>query len=352
MEIIKSQKSKINSFDFKNAVFGHEFTDHMLICNYKNNNWNEPKIIPYGPINITPAMMALHYGQIVFEGMKAYKDLNDNVFLFRPEKNFERFNQSCIRLAIPTIPKNIFINGVKTLVDLERNWISKEIGTSLYIRPFIFASQELLSAKISTEYKFIILCTYANNYYNKPLKVKIENHFSRSTPGGVGYTKTAGNYGGSFYPTKLANKEGFDQIIWTDSCTHTYIEESGTMNIMFRIKDTLLTPVLSDTILNGITRDSLIKLAKYNQIKIIEKKISVNEIYEAYKNLTLKEAFGCGTAVIVNQFEMIGYKNKILKFDLLNKNSFAQKLKKEMLNIQYNISKDIFDWKVFVEKRI
>lgn len=352
MKITRVQKSKIYSFDFENAIFGNEFTDHMLVCNYKNKNWELPEIIPYGPINIKPSIMALHYGQIVFEGMKAYRDINDNIFLFRPEKNFERFNQSCIRLAIPPIPKEIFINGIKTLVDLERNWISKKIGTSLYIRPFIFASQELLSAKISQEYKFIILCTYANDYYNKPLKVKIADYFSRSTQGGVGYAKTAGNYGSSFYPTQLANKEGFDQIIWTDSCTHTYIEECGTMNIIFRIKDTLFTPPISDRILNGITRDSLIHLAKHNNIKIIEKKISVNEIYEAYKKSTLKEAFGCGTAVVVNQFQCIGYKNKILKFNLLINNSFALKLKKQIMNIQYNISKDIFNWRVLVKKQL
>lgn len=352
MKITKVKQSKIHSFNFQNAIFGHHFTDHMLICNYKNKTWYSPEIIPYGPINITPSIMALHYGQIVFEGMKAYKDNNDNVFLFRPEKNFQRFNQSCTRLAIPTIPKEIFIDGIKTLVDLERNWISKKIGTSLYIRPFIFASQALLSAKISEEYKFIILCTYANDYYNKPLKVKIADYFSRSTQGGVGFAKTAGNYGGAFYPTQIANQEGFDQIIWTDSYTHTYIEECGTMNVIFRIKDTLFTPPISDTILNGITRDSLIQLAKYNHIKIIEKKISVHEIYEAYKNSNLKEAFGCGTAVIINEFQIIGYKNKILKFNSLNNNSFASKLKQEIMKIQYNLSEDIFNWRLFVKKQL
>lgn len=351
MKIKNIKESRIHSFDFKNAVFGNSFTDHMLMCTYDNNKWNTPKIVPYGPINFTPAIMALHYGQSVFEGMKAYKDLNNNVFLFRPEKNFERFNKSCIRLAMPEISKEVFIDGIKLLVDLDRDWVPTEIGTSLYIRPFMFASEEFLSARISNRYEFVVLCAFANNYYSKPLKVQIANHFSRSTIGGVGYAKAAGNYAASFYPTKLANQRGFDQIIWTDSCSHNYFEESGTMNIIFRIDNTLFTPSISETILDGITRNSLIQLAKYNNIEVVEKRISVDEIYHAHKNSSLKEVFGCGTAVIVNRFSEIGYEKETLKLPILDDNhSIAQQLKIQMLDIQHNISQDIFEWKVLVEK--
>lgn len=351
MKITRVKKSKICSLDFERAIFGNNFSDHMLVCTYEKNNWNEPEIIPYGSINFTPAIMALHYGQSVFEGMKAYKDANNEVFLFRPEKNFHRFNKSCVRLAMPEIPKKIFLDGIKILLDIDRDWVPKKIGTSLYIRPFMFASEEFLSARISNKYTFIVLSAFANNYYSKPLKIKIANYFSRSCIGGVGYAKTGGNYGASFYPTKLANQEGFDQLLWTDSCSHTFIEESGTMNIMIRINNTIFTPTISETILNGITRDSLIQLAKYSNIEVIEKKISVNEIYEAHKNSTLKEVFGCGTAVIVNRFSAIGYEKETISLPILDdKDSIAEKLKNQMLEIQHNISKDIFNWKILVER--
>lgn len=353
MKIKKIKNSKIDSLDIENDVFGKKFTDHMLICNYQNNQWEEASIIPYSHLNFSPSIMALHYGQCVFEGMKAYKDANSQVFLFRPEKNFHRFNESCKRLAMPEITKEIFLNGIYNLVNLDRKWVPNKIGTSLYIRPFMFASEEAIYARISNKYTFIVLCLFANNYYNKPIKVKIEQNFSRSVHGGIGYAKTAGNYAGSFYPTKLANLSGFEQIIWTDALSHNYIEESGTMNIIFRISNYLFTPPISDTILDGITRDSLIKLAKYNNIKVIEKKISIEEIYSAYKNNTLKEVFGCGTAVVVNRFSSIGYKDEILKLPIIeNKNSFAENLKNQMINIQYNLSKDIFNWMVLVKEKL
>jgi branched-chain amino acid aminotransferase len=351
MKITRIKESKIENFDFENAVFGNGFIDHMLVCTYENGKWNEPEILPYGPIEVTPAIMALHYGQAVFEGMKAYKDTQGEVHLFRPEKNFIRFNKSCVRLAIPEVPKEIFLDGLHSLVDLDRDWVPSKIGTALYIRPFIFASEELLSARIAQKYTFVILAAFANNYYSKPLKVKIADYFSRAATGGVGYAKAAGNYAASFYPTKIANEEGFDQIIWTDSATHQYFEESGTMNIMVRINDTIFTPPVSETILDGVTRDSIIQLASHNGIEVQQKRISVEEVYQAHKNGTLKEVFGCGTAVVVNRFSAIGYKEETLELpSLSDEESFAQRLKNQMLNIQYNLTEDPFGWRVKVEK--
>ncbi|MCB9202624.1 MAG: branched-chain amino acid aminotransferase [Flavobacteriales bacterium] len=353
MKITRTQKPKIDSFDFDNAVFGNGFSDHMLIATYENNKWSEPEIVPYGPLGMTPAIQALHYGQAVFEGMKAYKDENDDVFLFRPEKNFHRFNKSCKRLAMPEISEEIFLGGISTLIDLDRDWVPSKLGTALYIRPFMFASEELLSARPSTKYTFCVLCAFANNYYSKPLRVKIANHYSRSASGGVGSAKAAGNYAASFYPTRLVNEEGFDQIIWTDAATHTYFEESGTMNIMLRINDEIITPPVTETILDGITRNSLIQLAKKNGITVKEERVTVKEVYEAHKNGTLKEVFGCGTAVIVNRFSAIGYENETLELPIISdEESYAQRLKNQMQEIQYNLSEDEFGWRTLVERNL
>jgi len=353
MKITRINESKIKDFDFEKAVFGNGFIDHMLMATFENNKWSEPEIVPYGPIDVTPAIMALHYGQAVFEGMKAYKDNQGEVFLFRPEKNFERFNKSCVRMAMPEIPSEIYLDGLKTLVDLDRDWVPSKLGTSLYIRPFMFASEELLSARVSTKYTFVILGAFANNYYSKPLRVKIANHYSRSASGGVGFAKAAGNYAASFYPTKLANDEGFDQIIWTDSVSHQYFEESGTMNIMVRINDTIFTPPASETILDGVTRDSIIQLARHKNINVEVKQISVKDVQAAYKAGTLIEAFGCGTAVVVNRFSAIGYEDEVWDLpELSDEESFAQQLKNQMMEIQYNISEDPFKWRVNVEKKL
>jgi len=353
MKINKVLKSKLHTIDVNNVSFGSTFTDHMLICRYKNGKWEEPEIMPFGTdIGLSPATMAVNYGQACFEGMKAFKNENDEVFLFRPDKNFERINISAKRLAMPEIPKDVFMDGLQTFVDLEREWIPSELGKSLYLRPVLFASEEMLLARISEEYIFAILATVANNYYSNPLKVKIADHYTRAANGGVGYTKAAGNYAASFYPTSLARDQGYDQIIWTDSITHTYFEESGTMNVMVRINDTLITPPVSDTILNGVTRNSIIELARKNGIEVKEEKINKNDVYKAHKDGSLKEMFGVGTAVIVNRFSEVGYENESLQLPAIDeKDSFAAKLKQELLLIQSGRSEDPFGWRVKVEEK-
>ena len=289
MIIQKSSNPRISTFDPNNFSFGNTFSDHMVICEYEDGKWGEMKVVPYGPLLFSPAMMGVNYGQACFEGMKAYKDQDENVFLFRPEKNFERINKSASRLAMPEITKEMFIDGLKAMVDIDRDWIPHGDGLSLYIRPLIFATEEALKARISNKYMFAIVATPAKNYYTEPVSVKISDFYSRAANGGVGSAKAAGNYAASFYPTKLANDEGFEQVIWTVDSTHEFFEESGTMNVFVRINDTIYTPPTSEKILDGITRDSFIQHAKKTGIEVKIEPVSVKKVMEAFENNELKE---------------------------------------------------------------
>jgi len=345
MKIQKIEKSNILNIDFDNLTFGGVFTDHMFVCSFKKGEWTNPEIKPYQPISISPSARVFHYGQACFEGMKAYKDQNDKIWLFRPKDNHDRIVKSSERLAMPGIPEEIFMEGLTKLIGLDKDWVKPGLGNSLYIRPFIFADQASVIAAESDEYKFMIICAPANTYYTGEVRVKIEKSFSRASKGGVGYAKAAGNYAAQFYPTILARKEGFQQIIWTDSNNHEYIEEAGTMNLFFRIGDTLLTAPTSDSILDGITRKSLIEVAKKEGIKVEVRAIKVSEIVEAQKDGQLKEIFGSGTAVIVLPIVGFGYENE--KYDLPKiENPFSTFLKKKLNDIQYNISDDPFNWRV------
>lgn len=353
MIIQKSSNPRISSFDPASFSFGNTFIDHMIICEYENGKWGEPQLVPYGPIGFTPAMMGVNYGQACFEGMKAYKDKDGKVFLFRPEKNAERINKSAKRLAIPEIPKEIFMEGLKTLVDIDRAWIPQGEGTSLYLRPLLFATEEGLKARISEKYLFAIVATPAKSYYTAPVSVKISDHYSRSANGGVGFAKAAGNYAASFYPTQLAIEEGYDQIIWTDDSTHEYFEESGTMNVFVRINDTIYTPKTSEKILDGVTRDSFLQLAKRRGLEVIVGDVKVSDVIEAQRNGTLKEVWGVGTAVVTSIFEALGYDGERLPLPKLPEGeSFAAMLKKDLTDIQTNQAEDPFGWRVLVEEQV
>ncbi len=351
MIIQKTENSKLSTFDPNNFSFGDTFIDHMVICEYADGKWGEVKIVPYGPLLFSPAMMGVNYGQACFEGMKAYKDKDEQVFLFRPEKNFERINKSAKRLAMPEIPREIFIDGLKALVNLDREWVPQGEGKSLYIRPLIFATEEVLKARISSKYMFAIVATPAKMYYTEPVSVKISDHYSRSANGGVGFAKAAGNYAASFYPTQLAMEEGYDQIIWTDDATHEYFEESGTMNVFLRINDTIYTPPTSEKILDGVTRDSFIQLAKKRGIEVKVEPVAVKDVVEAHKNGTLKEVWGVGTAVVTTIFQALGYKNEKLELPKLSdEESYATILKNDLVKLQNNLAEDPFGWRVLVEK--
>lgn len=344
LHIDKAESSRIGEVDFENLVFGNIFTDHMFECDYKDGKWHNPRIRPYGPLTISPAAKVFHYGQAVFEGMKAYKDDAGKVWLFRPEQNFLRINKSSIRLAIPEFPREIFFEALTTLVKMDKDWIKPGLGNSLYLRPFVMATQAGVGASPSTEYKFMILMSPAQAYYTGDVKVVIADHYSRSANGGVGAAKAAGNYGAQFYPTNLAREKGFQQVIWTDASKHELLEEAGTMNVFFRVNDTLLTAPISDRILDGVTRKSVIALAKHDNISVEERPVRVSEIIEAAENGSLKEIFGAGTAAVISPVSAFSYKEE--GYDLeKQEDSYAAKFKKELTEIQHNLREDPFDWR-------
>jgi len=347
----KIQTSKLPKADFSNLVFGQMFTDHMFIADYFDGQWQTPKIMPYQALPYEPSAKVFHYGQAIFEGMKAYKDKNGNAFLFRPENNFERMNQSAKRLGMPAIPKEYFVEGVKQLVKLDKDWIPTGDGESLYIRPVYIATQNAVAASPSNSYRFMIIASPAGKYYSGDVKVKIEDKFSRACDGGVGYAKAAGNYAAQFYPTEKAKKEGFQQIIWTDSAQHKFLEEAGTMNVFFRIGNKLLTaPTVPDStrILPGITRNSILQLAKDYDINFEVRPVAVAEIIEASKNGQLKEIFGAGTAATVLPIVGLKYQDYEAELPKLEK-SYADFFKTKLMDIQYNRTDDPYGWRVSVK---
>ena len=347
MKIEKIKESRINTVDFKNLDFGGVFTDHMYSCDFIDGEWINSEITPYKPITVSPASRVFHYGQACFEGMKAFKDNNDKTWLFRPIDNYERIIKSSKRLAMPEFPKDLFFNALHNLLKIDADWIKPGFGNSLYIRPFIFASEGSINATEAKEYKFMIICAPASSYYSGEVRVKIEKSFSRAAKGGVGYAKAAGNYAAQFYPTILAKNEGYQQIIWTDSSTHEYIEEAGTMNLFFRIGDKLITAPTSDSILDGITRKSLIQIARDENIDVEIRPLLVSELIDAANNGSLLEIFGSGTAVVVLPILGFGYENN--KYELpIKENSWANLLKNKLNNIQYNLSKDPYGWTIEV----
>jgi branched-chain amino acid aminotransferase len=346
--IEKATTSRIHSVDFSHLVFGKTFTDHMFECEFKDGAWQTPTIKPYGPMMMYPGAKVFHYGQAVFEGMKAYKDDNDDVFLFRPNQNIERINKSSKRMAIPEFPEDVFLDALHTLVDMDKDWIQKGEGNSLYLRPFAIATEVGVSASPSNEYKFMILMAPVQAYYKDAVKVLIAEKFSRSAGGGVGAAKAAGNYGAQFYPTNLAQEKGFQQIIWTDSNDHKYLEEAGTMNVFFRINDTLITAPVSDRILDGVTRKSILDIAKHNGISTEVRKLSVDELISAKKEGSLKEIFGAGTAAVVSFISHFGYKDIVYELPEVE-DSFAVSFKKQLIDIQYNKAEDPFGWRVQVK---
>ena len=346
MKIVLANKSKIGSVDFENLEFGKIFTDHLFVCKYSNNSWGEGKIMPYDNFLVSPSARVFHYGQAIFEGMKCFRSDNDSLILFRPEENFKRFNKSSSRMAIPEISENIFFDGLTELLKIDKDWVKKGDGNALYLRPFVFASEASINASEANEYTFMIICCPAKSYYgNQKIKVKIEEKYSRAAKGGVGYAKAAGNYAAQFYPTSIAIEEGYQQIIWTDSNNHKSIEEAGTMNLFFRIGNKLITSPTSDSILDGITRKSIIELAKKENIDVEERIITVDELLESSKAGELREIFGTGTAVVVLPIKAFGYQNKDYDLPEIN-DSWSSMLKKKLMNIQYDKSSEYDKWKL------
>lgn len=339
----KVENSRLASVDLNNLVFGQVLSDHMLIADYKEGQWGKAQIIPYADFSLSPSISAIHYGQSIFEGIKAFRYEDGQVNIFRPDQNFDRFNRSAVRMCMPEIPQSIFLDGMKQLIALDRNWVPAKEGYSLYIRPFMFATEAALGVHPSNSYRFAIITGPVGVYYSKPLRLKVETHFSRAAEGGVGFAKSAGNYALSLHPTKLAQDQGFDQLMWTDSIDHKYIEEAGTANLLFRIGDTLITPH-SETILHGITRKSIVEIAEHWGLKVEQRKVLVNELIDGIKQGNVTEAFAAGTAVTLSPISEIGFEGNLYSLPDPNTMEFSKKVLTYLNDLRYGRIKDEFGW--------
>jgi branched-chain amino acid aminotransferase len=343
------KRSRINEVDFNNLEFGKHLSDHMLVADFNEGQWGAAAIMPFGELRFSPAMLSLHYGQAVFEGMKAFRT-KDGINIFRPQKHLERFNRSLDRMCMPTIPEDMWFSTLQALIDVDHQWVPDGEGSSLYIRPFMFATESRLGVKVSDQYKFVILTSPVGPYQAKPYRLKVENKFVRTAEGGTGFAKCAGNYGGAFYPTQIAREEGFDQILWTDHKEHRYIDEVGMMNVMFVINGRLITPQLSSAILDGVTRDSILTLAKdIPSVAVEERRVSIDEIEQGFIKGTLTEAFGTGTAAVVAPIAVIQINGKDYQIPVAGPTSFQQQVKKRLHNIRLGVEPDPYGWNFIVK---
>jgi len=344
IQVTKSAKSKIGEIDFNNLPFGKHFTDHMLEVDYAGGEWKQVRIRPFQPLQLSPALSAIHYGQAIFEGVKAYKDREGRPFIFRPFDNFRRFNTSAGRMQMPVVPEEIFIEGMRRLIELDSEWIPMKNDYSLYIRPFMFATDEAIGVKASDTYKFMILLSPTGPYYSAPMRIYVEEKFTRAARGGVGFAKAAGNYGGSMLATAIAKQRGFDQVLWTDAFEHKYIQEIGTMNVFFVIGDKVLTPDLeSGTILEGVTRDSAIEVLREEGYTVEEAPIHIDEVIRAYQAGELKEVFGTGTAATISVIKELCYEDFTIKFDT-DTWKVAPTVKRVLTDIREGRRKDTHGW--------
>jgi len=347
--IEKVANSRVQEVDWNDLGFGRVFSDHMLVATFRNGAWESPRIVPYGALPFSPAISALHYGQAIFEGLKAFRNDQDEVFLFRPERNAHRLNVSARRMCMAELPVDIFLNGLKTLVHLDRSWIPKGDGESLYIRPHMFAIDEYVGVRPSESHMFVIFTCPVGKYYTTELKVKIETEYTRAVRGGTGHAKAAGNYGASLFPTQIAKDAGYDQVLWTDGQTHEYFEESGTMNVMFLSGNRILTPATSDSILDGITRSSVLQLMRDWNYQVEERKVSVAEIVDLMKNNMLHGAFGIGTAATIAPICTIHHEGVNYDLDQAHYMPFSNKINTYMDRLKRGLEKDVHQWNMRVE---
>ena len=343
--VTKTTQSKLSETDFSSLVFGKSISDHMFVADYQNGAWGDFRIVPYGPMEIYPGNATLHYGQAIFEGMKAYKNEKGEVLVFRAEANAKRLNESAARMCMPQLPESVFLEALKQLLSLDRGWVPQGKGSSLYIRPFMFAMDNYLGVKASDSYRFMIFTSPVGAYYSKPVSVKVETTYTRACEGGTGEAKAAGNYAASLYPALQAQKEGYDQLLWTDGKTHSHIEESGTMNVMFKIKGTLITaPTHGGTILKGITRNSVLQLAKDWGQAVEERFLAVTELEEALKNGSLEEAFGVGTAATIAFINKINVNGKDYLLPEPKPDAFSTRVLSTLDSIKYGEVQDPHQW--------
>ena len=325
----QTNHSKLAEVDFDSLEFGKYISDHMLVADYADGKWSTPQIVPYANLSLSPSTLALHYGQTVFEGMKAFQMKDGRINIFRIERHYSRFVRSLERMCMAILPQDLFTEGLMKLVEVDKKWVPAKKGSALYIRPFMYASESKFGVKVSDQYRFVIFTGPVPSLYADPIKLKVETNYIRAAKGGTGFAKCGGNYGGAFYPTQQARREGYDQVLWTNACDNEFIEESGMMNIMFVINDVLVTPPISDSILDGITRDSLLTVAADLGFQIQERPVSVSELEKAFADKNLSEAFGVGTAAVVAPVKTIHingidnnlpvYKNDAVMFCLKQK---------------------------------
>lgn len=346
--VTKVERSKLNDINLENVPFGRYFTDHMLEADYENGEWKNIEIKPYQPLLLSPSVAALHYGQAIFEGIKAYKNEKGEAAIFRPHDNFKRFNISAERMQMPAVPEEIFIQGMKQLIDLDKAWIPKKADHSLYIRPFMFSSDEVIGVRPSDNYRFIILLSPTGPYYTAPMRIYVEEQYVRAVPGGIGYAKAAGNYGAAMYATAQAKKKGYDQVLWTDAFEHKYVQEIGTMNVIFIVGDKAITPDLgAGTILAGVTRNSALTLLQEIGFKVEERPVSIDELIDAYKAGHLYEVFGTGTAATISLIKELRYKDFVMHFDT-DKWKTAPGIKNYLNDIREGRQPDKWGWMVKV----
>ena len=318
IKIKKVAKSIAEEVDFHNIVMGTRFSDHMFVCDYQNGEWQNPRIEPLALIPTHPAAMALHYGQAIFEGMKATLGKDGTPMLFRPNENAKRLNFSANRMGMPLFPEDLFVEALKQFVGIEKKWIPTQAGSALYLRPFMYADEPFIGMRAATSFKFIIIASPTGPFFHKKIKLYAESKYVRAVNGGTGEAKAAGNYAGAIRPTEYAKMEGYDQVLWLDAQHFEYIQEVGTMNIFFKIGGKIITPDLSGSILAGITRMSVIDILRDKGYEVTERPITLTEIIEASKNGTLEEAFGAGTAVGIARIEEIGNNDLSIKFPIDN----------------------------------
>lgn len=344
IQVTKTAKSKINEIDFNNLPFGKYFTDHMLEVDYANGEWQKPVIRPFQNLSLSPALSAIHYGQSIFEGIKAYKDRDGHPFIFRPYDNFRRFNLSAERMMMATVPEELFIEGMRRLIDLDRDWIPMKSDFSLYIRPFMFATDDTIGVHASEKYKFMILLSPTGPYYSAPMRIYVEDKFTRAARGGVGFAKAAGNYGGSMMATAVAKKRGFDQVLWMDAYEHKYVQEIGTMNVFFVIGKKVITPDLeSGTILEGVTRDSAMEVLRQEGYAVEEGPVHMDDLVRAYQAGELKEVFGTGTAATISMIKELQYEDYTMKFDTETWKA-APAVKRILMDIREGRRADTHGW--------
>ena len=346
--VTRVKRSRLAEMDFNHLPFGKYFSDHMLEADYADGEWKLVSIKPYQPISFEPSIMALHYGQAIFEGIKAYRNKNGEAVIYRPYDNLKRFNISAERMDMPAIPEDIFIEGMRQLLAIDKEWIPTKEDYSLYIRPFMFATDATLGVKASETYKFMILLSPTGPYYASPMKIYVEEKYTRAAPGGVGFAKNAGNYGGALKATSEARAQGYDQVLWTDAFEHKWLQEVGTMNVFFAFGNTAVTPPLDEgTILEGVTRDSVIQVLREQGYKVEERRINIDEVVEGHRSGKLTEIFGSGTAATISSIKELRYKDYTMHFDV-SSYKMAPAAKKILTEIREGKRPDTHNWLVKV----